>query len=122
MEMQREALLKNRTRQRANRRLAVAAGVAALTIGCVAPASASADPVGDLVNGLGLGQLLGGGSDAGAGTPAGGGATGGSAQGTVAEVDVNPSQSSDGGSGGGLLDGPEATVGQSGASNHDDTG
>jgi hypothetical protein len=121
MEMQREALLKNRTRQRAHRRLAVSAGVAALTIAFAMPATASADPVGDLVSGLGLGQLIGGGSDSGTDAPAAGGSTGGSAQGTVAEVDVNPSQSSDGG-GDGLLDGPEATVGQSGASNPDDTG
>src|SRR6187549_3220587 len=114
MDVQQEALLKIRTRHRAHRRLALSAVVAALTIAGAVPATASADPVGDLVNGLGLGQLIGGGSDAGTGgAPAGGGSTGGSAQGTVADVDVNPSQAGDSGGtdGTGLLDGSEAVVG-----------
>jgi hypothetical protein len=71
------------------------------------PASASAGPVEDLINGVndGLGGVLGGGSSADPGS-GGGSASKAHAQGTVAAVDVNPGQE-------GFLAGEEAVVGRS---------
>ena len=106
-------------------RVAIATTVAALTIGASLPAAASADVVGDVVNGVGLGDVLGTGGEQGAGQTSGSATP--HAQGTVAKVDVEAPEgiggtgTGDAGTGaGGLLDGEEVVIGRSGAQQNSD--
>jgi hypothetical protein len=110
------------TNKGARRRVAVATAVAALTIGASLPAAASADVVGDVVNGIGLGEVLGTGGEQGAGQTPGAGSGSGStstphAQGTVAKVDLEAPEGTDDG---GLLDTEEVVIGRSGAQQNAD--
>jgi hypothetical protein len=95
---------------RARRRLAIAGAIAALTIVASVPATASGQ-VGDVLNGLGLGQSgvgnVGGAPDGAAGNP--------HAQGTVGAVDVQSPSGAEA-----LLGSEEAVVGRSGAQQNDD--
>lgn len=92
------------------RRAGIASAVAALVVGSALPATASADVVGDVLNGVGLGEALGTGGQQGAGNTSG--SSNPHAQGTVAQVDVEAPAGVDDG---GLLDGEEVVVGRSSA-------
>jgi hypothetical protein len=95
---------------RARRRLAMAGAIAALTIAASVPATASGQ-VGDVLNGLGLGQSgVGNVGGAPAGTPGNP-----HAQGTVGAVDVQSPSGAEA-----LLGSEEAVVGRSGAQQNDD--
>jgi hypothetical protein len=97
------------------KRLGLAVVVGALAVFGSLPSAASADVVGDVVDGLGLGDALGGGGQQGAGNTAG--STDPHAQGTVAQVDV---AAPDGVDDGGLLDNEEVVVGRSSAQQNAD--
>ncbi len=99
-----------KSRIRARRRLAIAGAVAALTIVASLPATASGQ-VGDVLNGLGLGESgvsgVGGAPDSTPGNP--------QAQGTVGAADVGAPAGTEP-----LLGAEEAVIGRSGAQQNDD--
>lgn len=97
------------------KRAGIASAVAALVIVGAMPTAASGDVVGDVLNGVGLGEALGTGGQQGAGNTSGSPAP--HAQGTVAQVDVEAPEGVDDG---GLLDGEEVVVGRSSAQQNAD--
>jgi len=105
------------SRRRIRGRIGVAGVVAALTIFGALPATASANPVDDLLNELGLGGSGDQGQGSGQSEASPSNPSNAHAQGTVARVDIT---APDGVDDGGLLDDEEAVVGRSRAEQNDD--